>query len=141
MLRERYWGAQDRSVPSRNGAIPDAPGGGHRTQLFAPDETAPVVDPVELAPRLPVADRPDAPDPDPAPPPTAEPAVVVVEFAELVPVAVDVVLEPVPPDVVLFVLPLVVAGVVLVVFAGVVELAAPMAGSTTALPFAGDPLR
>src|SRR5438874_7074678 len=75
-LRGGY-GAQDSPVPSRNGAMPLAPGGGHKTQLFEPDETAPVAEPVELLPRPPPGPLPEEPPPDPdaaaARPPLADP--------------------------------------------------------------------
>src|SRR5437763_14215063 len=57
------YGAQKRSVPSRNGAIPLAPGGGHSTQLCEPDEPAVPDEPVEVPLRLPPPERADAPPP------------------------------------------------------------------------------
>src|SRR5437763_9730477 len=75
--------------------MPEAPGGGHSTQLVVPDDTAPADEPVELPPRPVPEDRPEPPPPrDTAPPPdpdaalprvAPEPVAVVTELA---PVAV-----------------------------------------------------
>src|SRR5436190_318977 len=108
--------------------MPLAPGGGHKTQLFEPDETAPVAEPVEPLPRPPPDPRPEEPpppDPDAAAagPPPVPVALVAVEFAPPAGWPAD----GAPP--LALVEPLVVVGL-----AGVDEPALPIAGSTTALP-------
>jgi len=121
--------------------MPVAPGGGHSTQLAAPDDTAPADEPVELPPvPRPVADdRPEAvpppPEPTAAPVPAVVPVPVVVLPVGLVVVAL-VPLVGVAFEVVVAVVPVLVVGPVLVVTAD-----PPVDGRTTALPLAGNPLR
>ena len=107
--------------------MPEAPGGGHRTQLVEPDETAPPDDEVGLpAPVL--DDRPEEP-------PDGDLAAPLVVAPVLVPIAFVVVPAALVVDVVVPVL-VVVAEVVLlavVVVAGVAGLEPDRAGSTTAL--------
>lgn len=126
-------------MPSSNGARPEAPGGGHSTQLVEPNDTPPAELPPEFReeapPRPPEPDRPEPPPP-PEPetaPPVPEPAAVELdEFAVF----------PLPPaDAALLLAPFeVVAGAVGVVLIDWVALV-PVAGSTTALPLAGNPPR
>lgn len=130
------YGAQDRSVPSRKGAMPEAPGGGHSTQLLEPDETAPAEVPVEVPPRPLAPDRPEDPPPKPDERPLtpAEPPVeFAAEFDEFAPFVV-----PAAGVAPLFVTLDVVATPVGVALA---DGAAPelVVGSTTALPRAGTP--
>lgn len=88
-------GAQARSVPVKNAAIPEAPLGGHTTKLVPlpeplrePEEAPP---PVEAAPPLDGAAAPRLPPP---PPPDAAPAVPPAEpVVELAVVPVDVAAE------------------------------------------------
>ena len=96
--------------------MPEAPGGGHRTQLVEPNETAPPDDAVGL-PTLALDERPEEPpDVGAAPPLVVAPVLVPVELV-VVPV-VPVVDVAVP--------------VLVVVVAGVEGLEPDRAGSTTA---------
>jgi hypothetical protein len=85
-------GAQARSVPVKNAAIPEAPLGGHTTKLVPPPEPLrePEADrppPVEAAPLLDGVAAPRLPPPPPDAAPAVPPADPVVELA-VVPVDV-----------------------------------------------------
>ena len=104
-------------MPLRNGAIPDAPAGGHNTQSLEPNDIELLEEPVEVPLRL-------ALDTPPPPPPEelvaallVVPGLVVVPGLGVVPVAV-----------------VIVVGVVAV---GGVVVPVPAKGKTTALPPAG----
>jgi hypothetical protein len=118
--------------------MPEAPGGGHKTQLCEPDETAPLVEPVELLRRPPPDPRPEEPPPDPnaavARPLPVAPVPVALVAAEFAPPAGwPAVATPLALVERLVVEPLAVVGL-----AGVDEPALPIAGSTTALPLRGE---
>lgn len=127
--------------------MPEAPDGGHNTQLVAPNETAPPVEPVALPPprAVPLADdAPPPPEAAPPPPPVLPAPLAVVPLAfVVVPFEVVVVLAP---DAVAAVVAVVVAVVVpgllvglavvlvpalFVVLDGLVEPEPPMDGRAT----------
>jgi hypothetical protein len=146
-------GAQDKSVPVKSGASPEAPLGSQTTQFEpvpdparVPAEERPV--PVVAAPPVDAAAPPPPrlpPPPPPGVPPPAAPAEVDAEGEVTLEVAVALLAEVVVPDGVKVALPSVLVGLamvgVAVVGVALVVGEVDSVGSDAAPPPAGKPLR